>query len=215
MRLWNKIILLLSWIAIISLLQHSEMRANSLHRSLKRCCFFCLEDCYSVLILKAFCSVICRCRIATSRMSSLVVRAQRKDTIQALVQIEMQNSLVRAFGDEMKNIDPLVAIAKSAHGDYQANVAMSLSKKIRQKPIDIANKVISTMTFGDSIEKADISGPGFINLHLSQSLVQKKILSKLKDSSHRCGIKPTSDPMRIIVDFSSPNIAKEMHVVSI
>eukprot|EP01037_Dinobryon_pediforme_P020742 gene20742-21440_t len=102
-------------------------------------------------------------------------------------------SLRNAFGEDVKDIDPLVSSAKSSHGDYQSNVAMVLSKQLKMKPAAIAEKVISALPFGSVLDRADVSGPGFINLHISDSLRS-----------------PT--PARVVVDFSSPNIAKEMHV---
>jgi arginyl-tRNA synthetase len=122
-------------------------------------------------------------------------------------------SLRNAFGEDVKDIDPLVSSAKSSHGDYQSNVAMVLSKQLKMKPAAIAEKVISALPFGSVLDRADVSGPGFINLHISDSLVQRRLLRNLQDSSRRFGIQRSPTPARVVVDFSSPNIAKEMHVV--
>lgn len=134
------------------------------------------------------------------------------DTIYSVVYQQVQSSLGAAFGDEWKAADPLLFPAKATHGDYQSNVAMSLSKQLKLTPKDIATKIIDNLPYGDVLERADSSGPGFINLHLSNSFIQKRILRKLQDESARCGILKTATPQRVIVDFSSPNIAKEMHV---
>lgn len=134
------------------------------------------------------------------------------DTIYSVVYQQVQSSLRVAFGDEWKSVDPLIFPAKAAHGDYQSNVAMSLSKQLKLPPKDIASKIIDSIPYGDVLERADSTGPGFINLHLSNTFIQRRILRKLLDESTRCGILKTATPQRVIVDFSSPNIAKEMHV---
>lgn len=153
-----------------------------------------------------------RSRLSCCRVSS-VVRASHRDTVLFLVQDELKTSLRNAFGDDVKDIDPLVSSAKSSHGDYQSNVAMVLSKQLKMKPVAIAEKVISTLPFGPVLDRADVSGPGFINLHISDSLVQRRLLRNLQDGSRRFGIQRSPTPAKVVVDFSSPNIAKEMHVV--
>lgn len=146
--------------------------------------------------------------------SSTVIRSSQLDTILSSVENEMKRSIKVAFGDEMKDVDPLVFNAKASHGDYQSNIAMTLSKQLRMKPQEIAKQIVDKINHGDIIGSADISGPGFINIHLSHILLQRKLLAKLQDDSHRSGITRTTSPKKVVVDFSSPNIAKEMHVVS-
>lgn len=148
-------------------------------------------------------------RIATTPSAR---RAMQEDTVHFAVQQEVKTSIAVAFGDRWKDVDPLLFPAKAQHGDYQSNVAMTLSKSLNMKPIDIANKIISSIEMGETIERAGISGPGFINLDLSPKFIQKRLLRKVQDESRRSGILKVANPQRIIVDFSSPNIAKEMHV---
>ncbi len=149
------------------------------------------------------------------RRSSLAVRALQKDTIAALLHDEMKDCLLRSFGNDVIDVDPVITSSKGNHGDYQSNVAMLLSKKLHMKPIEIAKRIVDSVKVGSTVEAVDISGPGFINLHLSQQFIKKRVLRKLQDQSHRCGISKVENPLKIVIDFSSPNIAKEMHVVSL
>lgn len=117
-----------------------------------------------------------------------------------------QSALTRAFGIEYTNVDP--QLRPSKHADFQANCALSLAKALKRPPREVAAALLSQVA-GDCIfERAEISGPGFINLwvrreHLSQAL--KQAYSDL-------GLAPTGEPETIVVDYSSPNLAKEMHV---
>jgi arginyl-tRNA synthetase len=100
-------------------------------------------------------------------------------------------------------------------GDYQCNVAMILSKQLKSKPQDVAKTISNELVLHkDIISGVTISGPGFINLQLSEDYISQRIRSMLHDSSHRLGLPPlkVDQQKRVIVDFSSPNIAKEMHV---
>eukprot|EP00981_Chlorochromonas_danica_P015786 scaffold14435_cov266-Ochromonas_danica.AAC.3 len=138
-----------------------------------------------------------------------------------LVRNEIRQSIVKAFGETLcGTIDPLVFPAKAAHGDYQCNVAMSLSKQVKLPPQEVAKRIMDQLSCGSNaggggggvIGAADISGPGFINLHLAKSFLAQKVLFKLQDPSQRLGIPWNPVKEKVIVDFSSPNIAKEMHV---
>lgn len=116
-------------------------------------------------------------------------------------------------------LNPMVVHARPEHGDYQCMVAMSLAKQLKMKPKDVAESVMQDLQADRSLSAAallssmDISGPGFINMHLSQSFIEGKVKEML--GLPRLGVPVAEEPQRIVVDFSSPNIAKEMHVVSL
>ena len=103
--------------------------------------------------------------------------------------------------------------AKPEFGDFQCNAALPLAKKLKEKPRDLAEKLMATLAkdVDDVVATMDISGPGFINLHLSDSYLKNKLTAMLRDPQ-RLAISPVAQKQRVIVDFSSPNIAKEMHV---
>ncbi|MFG6098426.1 arginine--tRNA ligase [Leptothoe sp. ISB3NOV94-8A] len=123
----------------------------------------------------------------------------------------LQTALVSAFGPDLEGTDPvLVPTNNPKFGDYQANVAMSLAKRLKDKPRAIATKIVANLTLDDLCEEPQIAGPGFINLKFKTEYLQAQLKTVYTDD--RLGV-PTADPVqRTIVDFSSPNIAKEMHV---
>ena len=164
-------------------------------------------------------------------------------------------AILAAFGDAGKGVDPLIkAAGDPKFGDYQSNVAMSLAKKLGQKPRDVAQKIIdalqaeparrasegsspSSPAFADMCDAPTIAGPGFINLRLKDSFVQSTLASiPPAPSAARCasedpsvaaaldptlptspafdrlGIEPVDSPQTVVIDYSSPNVAKQMHV---
>ena len=123
----------------------------------------------------------------------------------------VSSALVAAFGEEYSNSDPLVAATNNPKfGDYQSNVALSLSKKLKMPPRAIAEKIIENLQVDDIAETPQIAGPGFINFTLKPSYLAQQ-LSQVQQSE-RLGIEPVAVKDKVVVDFSSPNIAKEMHV---
>ena len=110
--------------------------------------------------------------------------------------------------DERPN--PLLRPADPKHGDYQLNAAMALAKTLGRKPRDIAEEAATELTKLDAVASADIAGPGFINLKLDQGWLAAQLSASLSDP--RLGVDPVAEPETIVVDFSSPNTAKEMHI---
>ena len=120
-------------------------------------------------------------------------------------------ALVAAFGEEYADADPMLAPANNPKfGDYQANLAMKLGKQLGKPPREVAQAVVDQIQTGDLIEKVEIAGPGFINLHLSTSALADAALMMLGDA--RLGVPVLGEPKTVVVDYSSPNVAKEMHV---
>jgi arginyl-tRNA synthetase len=97
-------------------------------------------------------------------------------------------------------------------GDYQANGVMALAKQIKTNPRKLAEQVVAQLGLGDLCEPPEIAGPGFINLRLKREYVAAESLRIAQDERDRLGVQATSAPQTIVVDFSSPNIAKEMFV---
>ncbi|MEL7353328.1 MAG: arginine--tRNA ligase [Cyanobacteria bacterium P01_A01_bin.116] len=123
----------------------------------------------------------------------------------------VQAALVAAFGDEYRETDPiLVGTNNPKFGDFQANVAMSLAKPLKRNPRAIATKIAENLDVADFCEPPSIAGPGFINFKLKTDYLEG--LLKAVYASERLGIAKVDPPQKIIVDYPSPNIAKEMHV---
>ncbi|MBC6475290.1 MAG: arginine--tRNA ligase [Hormoscilla sp. GM102CHS1] len=128
-----------------------------------------------------------------------------------LLKTRFEQALVTAFGEELAGCDPMVVLASNPKfGDYQSNVAMSLTKQLQQKPRDIAQKLVEHLEISDLCAPPSIAGPGFINLTLQPAYLEAQLNTIYIDA--RLGVAPVKKPQRAIVDFSSPNIAKEMHV---
>jgi len=111
--------------------------------------------------------------------------------------------------------DTMVTLAtKAEFGDYQVNAAMGLAKNIGMNPREcaakIAEKVISKID--DCMEEPEIAGPGFINLRFKQDYLTSATRAMAQDALGRLAQPKSLKPQKIVVDFSSPNIAKEMHV---
>jgi len=106
-------------------------------------------------------------------------------------------------------------------GDYQANGVMALAKKLKTNPRKLAEEVVnklntelrtpnSKLLLSDICEPPEIAGPGFINLRLKADFIAKSLRDINKEE--HLGIEKVKEPQTIVVDFSGPNIAKEMHV---
>ena len=97
-------------------------------------------------------------------------------------------------------------------GDYQANGVMALAKKMKADPRKLAEDVVKNLDVDDICQPPEIAGPGFINLRLKADFIADGLLEIKKDSENRLGVEQTDQPKTIVVDFSCPNIAKQMHV---
>lgn len=120
-------------------------------------------------------------------------------------------ALNAAFGSELAISVPVVGVASNPKfGDYQSNVSLALAKPLGQSPRGIADQILQHLEVDDLCESPSVAGPGFINLTLKPTFLAEQLQQMQADP--RLGIEPVADPQRVVVDFSSPNIAKEMHV---
>ncbi|MEQ8462002.1 arginine--tRNA ligase [Coleofasciculus sp. E1-EBD-02] len=124
---------------------------------------------------------------------------------------KFEQALIAAFGETMAGTDPmLVPASNPKFGDYQSNAALSLAKPLGQPPRAIAQMLINHLNVADICHPPTVAGPGFINFTLKSAYLEAKLNRSL--THPRLGVEPAKQPQRVVVDFSSPNIAKEMHV---
>ncbi|MGE0606745.1 MAG: arginine--tRNA ligase [Pirellulales bacterium] len=95
-------------------------------------------------------------------------------------------------------------------GDYQANFAMALGKKLNRPPRDLAADVVARMDVSDCCEPPEVAGPGFINFRLQNDWLASQIQQLVADP--RLGVQPADAPRTYVIDYSAPNVAKPMHV---
>ena len=122
-----------------------------------------------------------------------------------------EQALIAAFGQDLAGTDPmLVPASNPKFGDYQSNAALSLTKKLGKPPRAIVEQIIQNLDIADICQPPQIAGPGFINLTIQPAYLEGQ-LSQIQTNS-RLGVPTAKHLQRVVIDFSSPNIAKEMHV---
>ncbi|SFV59964.1 Arginyl-tRNA synthetase [hydrothermal vent metagenome] len=99
---------------------------------------------------------------------------------------------------------------KPEFGDYQFNGAMALAKRLGKNPRQIAEMIMENLDFSGIVVKAQIAGPGFLNLWINPLWIAQQVQSALHDE--RLGVSKRENPIKVVVDYSGPNMAKQMHV---
>ena len=117
----------------------------------------------------------------------------------------------RLSDDELTELAAMVRSSQDPKfGDYQANLAMPLGKKIGRPPREVAADVLARIDLSEICEPPEIAGPGFINLRLRTVWLARQLNAAAADE--RLGIERVTKPRTIVVDYSAPNVAKPMHV---
>ena len=123
------------------------------------------------------------------------------------LQQTLSNQIEQAFAVAGISGNPIVLqSAKDAkHGDFQINGVMGAAKKVGQNPRELAQKIAAELNGKGAFAGAEVAGPGFINLRLSPEFLVQQLSGSLN-------IEKTATPNTVVIDYSSPNLAKEMHV---
>jgi len=135
------------------------------------------------------------------------------ETLLASLRKTVTHSIAQAFGvaldREERNAD-MAPCMQEEFGHYQCNSALRLAKTLKTNPRAVAQKIVAQLKDPSIFSKIEIAGPGFINFTLSPSFISSQLQSQLHDPL--LGASPPDKQQKIIVEFSSPNVAKELHV---
>ncbi|HET6441823.1 MAG TPA: arginine--tRNA ligase, partial [Phycisphaerae bacterium] len=130
--------------------------------------------------------------------------------VQRLLEKRVEAAIAAAF-PEAAEAPALLAPAQDVKfGDYQANGAMALAKRLGKKPRDVAEQIVKRLDVADVAETPQVAGPGFINFRLDPDWVGAELGRVCADE--RLGVEAVEKPETVVVDYSAPNLAKEMHV---
>ena len=131
------------------------------------------------------------------------------DTLIHILQLQAQKALKAVVEQDV--LPEITPSTQPQFGHYQCNNALKLAKELKKNPREVAQQIINAWNPDPAmISKMEIAGPGFINIFLTPEFLSSEINKVLHDP--RLGVPPPHPKERIIVEFSSPNIAKELHV---
>jgi arginyl-tRNA synthetase len=127
----------------------------------------------------------------------------------AYLEEQLRQRLTTAFEAVAgESADP--ALRRSQHADFQADGALALARPLRRNPREIATEIVGKLQLEDLCSAVEISGPGFINLTVSDAALGQMLAGSADDA--RLAVPPSARPEIVTVDYSAPNAAKEMHV---
>ena len=102
---------------------------------------------------------------------------------------------------------------KPEFGDLQISGCLQLGKQLKRSPRELAEAVANALSGHEALAKVEVAGPGFVNLHLADAWIARKVAARLADP--RLGVRPIGRGQRVVVDYSAPNVAKPMHIAHI
>lgn len=149
------------------------------------------------------------------KQTQVAETSQREETVMSEEEKQAIVDAAAAGAKPFSLSDTMVTLAtKAEFGDYQVNAAMGLAKNIGMNPRECAAKIVEKIIpkISDCMEEPEIAGPGFINLRFKRDYLTSATRAMARDASLRLAQPKNPKPQKIVVDYSSPNIAKEMHV---
>jgi arginyl-tRNA synthetase len=123
---------------------------------------------------------------------------------------ERLHTALRALGLPADQTIQVVPAADARYGDYQTNVGMVLAKERKENPRLLAGRIAQALDVSGISESPEVAGPGFINFRLEKEFIASQLVAAYGDA--RLGVSETRNPRTLVIEFSSPNIAKPMHV---
>ncbi|WP_037862428.1 arginine--tRNA ligase [Streptomyces sp. NRRL S-340] len=130
-------------------------------------------------------------------------------SLTASVHQRLANALSAAL-PETADADPL--LRRSDRADFQANGILALAKKAKANPRELAAQVVERVTAGDVIKDIEVSGPGFLNITVTDRAITENLAARATDPAGRLGVPQAGHPGTTVIDYAQPNVAKEMHV---
>ena len=130
--------------------------------------------------------------------------------IQAEIEHRLLNAIIQLLPDAENERVLVRPCADPKHGDYQSNALMALAKKRQMNPRRLADQVVGILELSELCEPVEIAGPGFLNFKLKTSVIARALSSALGQDCPF--VKRVERPCTVVIDFSSPNVAKPMHV---
>ncbi|MEV0066538.1 arginine--tRNA ligase [Amycolatopsis sp. NPDC050768] len=134
----------------------------------------------------------------------------RKPEVSEELARRVVDALHRALDVDIAPADALITVSTRDGVDYQCNLAMSLGKRLGRPPREVAAAIVEHLEITDLAAPPEIAGPGFLNFVLRREWLESSV--NALGSDPRLGVEPATEPRRIALDYSSPNVAKEMHV---
>ncbi|MGC5008176.1 arginine--tRNA ligase [Streptomyces sp. DT203] len=131
------------------------------------------------------------------------------NSLASTLQQQLADALTAALPDA-GTADPL--LRRSDRADFQANGILALAKKLKGNPRELASQVTSAIPAGDLIKEIEVSGPGFLNITLSDKAIIETLAARAADDEGRLGVPYGQNAGTTVVDYAQPNVAKEMHV---
>ncbi|MCX5501223.1 arginine--tRNA ligase [Streptomyces sp. NBC_00053] len=131
------------------------------------------------------------------------------NSLASTLQQQLADALTAALPDA-GTADPL--LRRSDRADFQANGILALAKKLKGNPRELASQVTAAIPAGDLIKEIEVSGPGFLNITLTDKAITETLAARAADDEGRLGVPYNSAAGTTVIDYAQPNVAKEMHV---
>ncbi len=135
--------------------------------------------------------------------------------MKALIQTLLEQAVASLQTQQIlpADVQPRITIDRTkdkSHGDFANNLALMLAKPAKQNPRALAELIVKNLPASELVIKTEIAGPGFINFFINPHYIEKQIDSAF--ANERLNVQVTDAPQTVVIDYSSPNLAKEMHV---